>query len=170
VKTAVASLCLVSMLLVTAGCAAPRATPEEVRASELAARASRSAAAAVTIPDSVTAQTKASCEKDLQALANASSGKYVHTVESVQFVGNVEEYNLRNRPHAYDIVVSYTVADDRNGGAGQVQADLSCPRHRQGGMVGRIGGYQPPKGRHAPRWWLAPPIRYGFKSRSFNNY
>jgi hypothetical protein len=30
-------------------------------------------------------------------------------VDSVQFVGDVEEYNLRNRPHGYDIVVSSTV-------------------------------------------------------------
>jgi hypothetical protein len=108
-KTAVASLCLVSILLVAAGCAAPRARPEEVRASELAARASRSATAAAAIPDSVTTQTKTACEKDLQSLAKASSGKYVHTVDSVQFVGNVSEYDMRNRPHAYDIVVSYAV-------------------------------------------------------------
>jgi hypothetical protein len=108
-KTVVASLCLVSTLLVAAGCAAPRATPEEVRASELAARASRSATAAASIPDSVTTQTKAACENDLRSLASKSSGKYVHTVDSVQFVGNVSEYEMRNRPHAYDIVVSYAV-------------------------------------------------------------
>jgi hypothetical protein len=109
VKTAVASLCLVSILLLTAGCAAPRATPEEVRASELAARASRSAAAAASIPENVTTQTKAACEQDLRSMAQTSSGKYMHTVDSVQFVGNVSEYDMRNRPHAYDIVVNYTV-------------------------------------------------------------
>jgi hypothetical protein len=108
-KTAIASLCLISILLLTTGCAAPRATPEEVRASELAARASRSAAAAASIPESVITQTKAACEQDLRSLASKSSGKYVHTVDSVQFIGDVSEYDMRNRPHAYDIVVSYTV-------------------------------------------------------------
>ena len=106
-KTAVASICLVSILLVT-GCA-HRATPEEARASDLAARASRSATAAAAIPDSVTTQTKTACENDLRSLASKSSGKYVHTVDSVQFVGDVSEYDMRNRPHAYDIVVSYAV-------------------------------------------------------------
>lgn len=106
-KTAVASLCLVSTLLVT-GCAT-RVTPEEARASDLAARASRSAAAAAAIPASVTTQTKTACENDLRSLASRSSGKYVHTVDSVQFVGDVSEYDMRNRPHGYDIVVSYTV-------------------------------------------------------------
>lgn len=33
----------------------------------------------------------------------------MHTGDSVQFVGDVSEYNLRNHPHGYDIVVSYTV-------------------------------------------------------------
>jgi hypothetical protein len=108
-KTAVASLCLVSMLLLSAGCAAPRQTPEEARAADLAARASRSAEAAASIPASVITKTKAACEADLKALASKSTGKYVHTVDSVQFVGDVEEYNLRNRPHGYDIVVSSTV-------------------------------------------------------------
>jgi hypothetical protein len=106
-KNAVAAVCLVLLLLVT-GCA-HRATPEEARASDLAARASRSAAAAAAIPDSVTTQTKTACENDLRSLASKSSGKYVHTVDSVQFIGDVSEYDMRNRPHAYDIVVSYTV-------------------------------------------------------------
>lgn len=107
-KNAAAAVCLVSLLLVT-GCAQKRATPEEVRASDLAARSSRSAAAAASIPDSVTTQTKTACENDLRSLASGSSGKYVHTVDSVQFVGNVSEYDMRNRPHAYDIVVSYAI-------------------------------------------------------------
>ncbi|MDQ0663384.1 hypothetical protein QFZ35_001882 [Arthrobacter ulcerisalmonis] len=106
-KNAVAAACLVLVLLNT-GCA-HRETPEEARAAELAARASRSAEAVAAIPASVTAQTKTACENDLKALAKVSSGKYVHTVESVQFVGDVSQYNLRNRPHAYDIVVNYTV-------------------------------------------------------------
>ncbi len=33
-----------------------------------------------------------------------STGKNVHALESVQFVGNVSECNLRNRPRVYDIV------------------------------------------------------------------
>jgi hypothetical protein len=106
-RVSATTACLISLLLIT-GCA-HRATPEEVRASELAARASRSAAAADSIPAAVTSRTKSACENDLRSLASKSSGKYVHTVESVEFLGDVSEYNLRNRPHAYDIVVSYTV-------------------------------------------------------------
>jgi hypothetical protein len=106
-KNAVAAVCLISILLAT-GCA-HRLTPEEARAADLAARASRSAEAAAVIPASVTAKTKTACENDLRSLASKSSGKYVHTVDSVQFVGDASEYNLRNRPHGYDIVVSYTV-------------------------------------------------------------
>lgn len=106
-NTVAAAVCLVSVLLAT-GCA-HRETPEEARASELAARASRSAAAAAAIPDSVIVRTKAACESDLRSLANRSSGKYVHTLDSLQFIGDVSEYDIRNRPHAYDIVVSYTV-------------------------------------------------------------
>lgn len=106
-KTAIASLCLVSTLLLT-GCA-HNVTPEEARAADLAARASQAAADAAAIPDSTTTQTKAACESDLHALADKSSGKYLHTVETVDFLGDVSEYSLRNRPHAYDVVVSYTV-------------------------------------------------------------
>jgi hypothetical protein len=104
----VAVACLVLLLGVT-GCAAKRATPEEARASELAARASNSAAAATAIPESVRTQTKAACENDLRSRAAKSSGKYTHTLQSVDFIGDVSDYSLRNRPHAYDIVVSYTV-------------------------------------------------------------
>lgn len=96
------------LLLLLSGCS-HRPTPEEVRASELEARASRSAAAAEAIPASVVSQTKAKCENDLRAKASKSSGQSVHTVESVDFVGDVSEYALRNQPHGYDVVVSYSV-------------------------------------------------------------
>ncbi|MBT2549799.1 hypothetical protein [Arthrobacter sp. ISL-65] len=107
-KRLLATAGLVSLFLV-AGCA-HRATPEEVRASELAARSSRSAAAAADIPDSVKNQTKTACENDLRFQARTSNGKSAHAVQSVQFVGDVSEYDLRNRPHAYDIVVSYDIS------------------------------------------------------------
>lgn len=96
------------LLLLLSGCS-HRPTPEEVRASELEARASRSAAAAESVPASVASQTKAKCESDLRSKADKSSGQYVHTIESVAFVGDVSEYRLRNRPQAYDVVVNYSV-------------------------------------------------------------
>lgn len=106
-KKASVALWLAALMLTT-GCA-ERLTPEQARQSDLDARASHSAEAAAAIPGSVIATVKAACEADLRSRADGSNGKYVHTLESVEFVGNVSEYNLRNRPHAYGIETRYGV-------------------------------------------------------------
>lgn len=129
-KRASVSLCMV-VLMLTTGCA-ERLTPEQARQSDLDARASHSAAAAAAIPAGVTTATKAACEADLSSRADGSSGKYVHTLESVDFVGSVSEYNLRNRPHAFDIETLYSV---RMTATGQRLESTKICRVRDDGRV-----------------------------------
>lgn len=123
-------MCMIALMFTT-GCA-ERLTPEQARQSDLDARASHSVAAAAAIPAGVTTATKAACEADLSSRADGSSGKYVHTLESVDFVGNISEYNLRNRPHAYDIETLYSV---RMTATGQRLESTKMCRVRDDGRV-----------------------------------
>ena len=118
-------------LVLTTGCV-EHLSPEEARQSNLDARASHSAAGAAAIPKSVTAATQVACEADLRSRADSSSGKYLHTLESVEFVGNVSEYNLRNRPHAYDMETLYSV---RMTATGESLANTETCRVRDDGRV-----------------------------------
>ncbi|MEV7649151.1 hypothetical protein [Arthrobacter sp. NPDC089319] len=70
-------------------------------------RESWAAEAAAAIPDSVREATKATCTADLERKADASTGQREHTLESVEFEGEVSEYNIRHKPLAHEVNVRY---------------------------------------------------------------